>query len=213
MVQYQDVEIPVESPGPARTTRGRLYSDGPATVILSNMNTNDQTEWAPVIEALTDRPYRILTYDYLDPESDQWTVLAEVMAFAQRPRAGQMVLVGASRGGVTSMQVLAGRARIGRVAGVAGVAAISSPVEHEGRVFFEPGELSKIAIPKLLINTLGDECAEGTREMYAARPSRKKCSFTQAGPHGTEIFSTPYGPEVIEKLTSFIESVLAPKRP
>ena len=200
------VTIPLTGTYAGRTTEGRLYGGGSRAVILSNMNTNNQDEWRPLLEPLTSKGLMVLTYDYPDPQADQWEVLEDVLTFIRAQEAERIVLIGASRGGVTSMQVLA---RSDTTDDVVGAASISAPVEHEGTVFFESDELKGIAQPKLLINTEGDECARGTRQMYELILDPKEMTFYPGQAHGTEIFAV-HGEALVSKLVGFAESVLFP---
>ena len=204
--QMRKVTIPLTGSYAGRTTEGRLYGGGPRAVILSNMNTNNQDEWQPLLKPLTAKGLMILTYDYPDPQSDQWEVLEDVLAFIRSQGAEKIVLIGASRGGVTSMQVLA---RSDTTDDVVGAASISAPVEHEGAVFFNSDELKNIAQPKLLINTEGDECALGTRQMYELILDPKEMTFYSGQAHGTEIFAV-HCEDLVGKLVNFAEAVLNP---
>lgn len=194
------IKIPLTGSRNGPSTGGNLYGDGNRAVILSNMNTNDQGEWRPLLGPLLRHGFQVLTYDYPDPQADQWAVLLDVISYSKKFGAEKIVLIGASRGGVTSMQVLA---RSRDLAGIVGVAAISSPVEHEGAVFFSPEELARVSLPKLFINTEHDECAAGTRRMYDLVPAPKEMVFYPGSAHGTEIFSTADAPGLLRHLLNF----------
>lgn len=202
--KMRNVTIPLTRTNTGRTTEGRLYGGGPRAVILSNMNTNDQDEWRPLLDPLLSKGFMVLTYDYIDPRSDQWEVLEDALTFIRSQGAERIVLIGASRGGVTSMQVLA---RSDTTDDVVGAAAISAPVEHEGAVFFDDEELKGIRQPKLLINCEGDECAWGTRRMYELILEPKEMTFYPGDAHGTEIFAA-HGELLVPKLVGFAESRL-----
>lgn len=204
-VAGKTVSIPLTDNRVRPLTGGVLYGSGNKAVILSNMNTNNQDEWRPLLGPLLDHGYLVLTYDYLDPQADQWDVLLEVIHFIKNSGADKIVLIGASRGGVTSMQVLA---RSAGLDDIVGVAAISAPVEHEGTVFFSQEELGRVGIPKLFINTEHDECATGTRRMYDLVPAPKEMVFYPGEAHGTEIFGSRAGDSLLRRLADFTRSVL-----
>ena len=201
----QTINIPLSGNNAGRSTGGNLYGSSETAIILSNMNTNNQIEWQPLLKPLLNGGYMVLTYDYINPQADQWDVLTDVISHIKTIGAKRIVLIGASRGGVTSMQVLG---KSDGIYGITGVAAISSPVEHEGTVFFTPEELGRVTIPKLFINTEHDECAAGTRQMFDMTPVPKEMVFYPGEAHGTEIFSTDIGARLIRRLIDFTSAVL-----
>ena len=186
-VSFQDVSISLSGIYDGRSTAGRMYGSGRKAVILSNMNTNDQNEWEPLIVPSAHKDYFILTYNYINSHTDQSGVLADVLSFVKQAGADIIILMGASRGGVTSMQIAA---KPDLYQGLAGVAAISAPVDHKGELFFSRDDLARIKIPKLLINTEHDECAAGTRRMFELVTAPKTMIFYDGAEHGTEIFAT-----------------------
>lgn len=199
------VGIPLTGNRVRPLTDGILYGSGNKSVILSNMNTNNQDEWRPLLGPLFDHGYSVLTYEYPEPQADQWDVLLDVIHFIRNAGAYKIVLIGASRGGVTSMQVLA---RSTGLDDIVGVAAISAPVEHEGAVFFSPEDLGRVGIPKLFVNTEHDECAAGTKRMYDLVPAPKEMVFYPGEAHGTEIFGSRWGDGLLRRLVDFTRSVL-----
>ncbi len=200
----QHINIPLSGMYAGRKSRGCLHGSGRNWVILSNMNTNNQNEWEPLINPLTSRDYAVLTYEYADPNNDQSQVLADVLSFTQGSGVETVVLIGASRGGVTSMQVAS---RPGTGDALAGVAAISAPVEYEGEVFFRADELGRIKVPTLLINTEHDECAAGTRQMFSLISAPKTMIFYDGNEHGTEMFVTKWE-ALVTALVNFVDTVM-----
>lgn len=204
-VSGKAVSIPLTGNRVRPLTDGILYGSGSRAVILSNMNTNNQDEWRPLLGPLLDNGYLALTYEYPDPQTDQWDVLLDVIDFIRNAGADKIVLIGASRGVVTAMQVSARSADLDHIVGVV---AVSAPVEHEGTVFFSSEELGRVGIPKLFINTEHDECAPGTRQMYDLVPAPKEMVFYPGDAHGTEIFATASGESLLKRLVGFTGSVL-----
>lgn len=200
----KDIRIPLSGSYAGQESMGRLYGSGPQMVILSNMNTNNQAEWEPLINPLTSSGYAVLTYDYVDPHNDQSDVLVDVIAFAKLSGAEMVVLIGASRGGVTSMQVAI---KLNADSALVGAVALSAPVEHEGVVFFSNAELGWIKVPKLLINTEHDECAAGTIQMFGLITAPKTMIFYDGNEHGTDIFTTKRG-ALVAVLVNFVDSVM-----
>ncbi len=78
----QNISIPLSGMYAGRKSPGCLHGSGRNWLILSNMNTNRQNEWEPLVNTLTSRGYAVLTYDYIDPHNDQSQVLADALSFA-----------------------------------------------------------------------------------------------------------------------------------
>lgn len=198
----KSVSIPITQSHSDRFANGRLYGEGPMAIVFSNMDTNDQSEWEPVINALLSDKYMILTYDYPEHIEDQSRTLEDAVSFIIEAGAKRIVLVGASRGGVVSIKVAA---RNNNNDSIVGVIALSAPIEHEGTVFYNGYELSGIRIPKLLINSEYDDGANDNRKMFDIFEGPKELLFYPGNAHGTELFQKEQA-AIIKKLRDFIVS-------
>ncbi|WP_028583985.1 alpha/beta hydrolase [Desulfogranum mediterraneum] len=203
--QTRSVQIPLLKSYPGRTTRGTLHGAGEQAVIFSNMDTDQQMEWEPIIAALRPKGYQLLSYNYLQYEEEQSRVLEDAIAFMGSAGAARIILIGASRGGVASVKVAAQAVKNDDIVGLA---ALSAPIEHDGSVFYASEELRTIAIPTLLINSESDEGAGDSRTMYELFSEPKELLFYPGDAHGTELFAANRS-SLVEKLKSFIESVFA----
>jgi len=201
----KSVSIPITQSSPYRTTSGRLYGAGQMAMVFSNMDTNDQSEWEPIVNALLSDRYMILTYDYLEHIEDQSRMLEDAVSFMIEAGAKRIILVGASRGGVASIKAAA---RNSDNDSIVGVVALSAPIEYEGTVFYHNHELSGIRIPKLLINSEDDDGANDTRKMFDLFDGPKELLFYPGNAHGTELFDTEQE-SILQKLRGFAESVFA----
>ncbi|OHB24672.1 MAG: hypothetical protein A2X84_08685 [Desulfuromonadaceae bacterium GWC2_58_13] len=199
------VSIPMTQPSPCKTTHGRLYGAGQMAIVFSNMDTNDQSEWDPVVNALLSDRYMILTYDYLEHIEDQSRTLEDAVSFIIEAGAKRIILVGASRGGVASIKAAA---RNSNNDSIVGVVALSAPIEYEGTIFYHHRELSGIKIPKLLINSEDDDGAKDTRKMFDLFEAPKELLFCPGDAHGTELFHKERE-SILQKLRGFAESVFA----
>ncbi|SCX80913.1 alpha/beta fold hydrolase [Desulfoluna spongiiphila] len=179
---------------------GTLYGTGKSAVIFSNMDTNDQQEWNPVVKALVPGPCMVVTYDYPGFSIDQSEILEEVVSCVAGMGAERIILIGASRGGVASLKVASRRVHDDRIVAVA---ALSAPIEHEGSVFYTDDELREISVPKLLINSEEDDGAEDNRKMLSLFCEPKKLLFYSGDGHGAEIFDG-HEEAVVEALLDFI---------
>src|SRR5512145_773059 len=103
----QTVSIPIDQSNSSVTTDGRIYGSGERAVIFSNMDTNNQNEWSSIIELIDSNDCMFITYNYVQQGVDQSTTLHSVVSFARNLGVKQIVLAGASRGGVASIKVAA----------------------------------------------------------------------------------------------------------
>jgi hypothetical protein len=83
-----------------KAVNGKIYGSGDIAIIFSNMDTNEQNEWSPIIGGLISDRYMGLTYDYPEHMDDQSEILEKVISFVRSLGAKKIVLIGASRGGV-----------------------------------------------------------------------------------------------------------------
>ncbi len=197
----QSVSIPIpQSSQDNKFTNGNIYGSGHMAIILSNMDTNDQSEWDAIIGDLISDGYMVLTYDYFQHMDDQSRTLEDAISFICDAGAKKIILIGASRGGVASIKVAA--RHIGNRS-VVGVVAFSAPIEYEGTVFYSEGELSRIKIPKLLINSENDDGASDTRRMFELFENPKELLFYPGAAHGTELFDKERE-SIVTKLQNFI---------
>ncbi|MCP4578208.1 MAG: alpha/beta hydrolase [Deltaproteobacteria bacterium] len=199
----QFVSIPLTRSNTGRTTDGRLYGASDQAVIFSNMDTNNRSEWEPVVEHMSSEGYMLLTYDYIQYEDDQSEILEDAISFVKALGSKKIVLIGASRGGVASVKVAT---RSADNDCMAGVAALSAPIEHEGIVFYSDDELKKNRIPKLLISSESDDGADDTRKMYELFDDPKEVLFYPGNAHGTELFGEQQE-SLVRKLNDFTVSV------
>ena len=204
-IETRAVSIPItQSISERKFIRGALYGSGKTAIIFSNMDTNDQTEWEPIIEGMVSDNHMMLTYEYGEHLDDQSGILEDVISFVCELGAVKVALVGASRGGVASIKAAA-RQMDSDV--VVGVAAISAPIEHEGTVFYSSDELRGIKIPKLLINSENDDGANDNRKMCDIFSEPKELHFFPGDAHGTELFDKERE-SIIKKLRHFARLVL-----
>lgn len=195
------ITIPIsQSTSDTPSVPGTLYGSGTTAVILSNMDTNDQREWAPVVEALSSGPHMVVTYDYPGFSLEQSPILEAVIAHVTAMGATRIFLAGASRGGVASLKVAAKHPNDKRIVGIA---ALSSPIEHEGTIFYTEEELKAISVPKLLINSEGDDGAADNHRMLALFSAPKTLAFYPGDGHGTQIFDE-HKDAAVETLATFI---------
>lgn len=184
--------------------QGSLYTSGDDLVILSNMDPNDPDCWSPLIPALLAQSDSVLTYSYNRVGTERLNDLLEVLTFAQTQGFSKVVLIGASRGGVISLQAAANHNHTFRIAAVA---ALSAPIQYDGVTFYSVEELRAISVPKLLINSEGDEAANDTRKMSEIIMEPKSMSIYSGDAHGTNIFHDPDNKRaLVKELVDFVSA-------
>ena len=169
------------------------------------METNVASEWDVIAPELAARGYMVLTYEYIRGGNTRTLDLRDVLAFMRGQGAEEIVLIGASRGGVVTVQLAAdpeGKAE------VVAIAVISAPISYQGTTFYTAEEMSSITVPKLVINTEGDTYSEHTQEMYELFVEPKELHIYPGEAHGTQIFKL-YGDDLVQRLVDFVEASFA----
>ncbi len=179
---------------------GSLYGRNPKAVIFSNMDTNCPDDWAPVVSELFRCGHMILTYNYYRTDRARTDDLRDAVAFIRTKGAEKIILIGASRGGVSAISV-ASDPNINY--GIIAIAAISAPRVYEGTLFYSTEELRAIKVPKLLISSENEDWANDTHEMYKIFNEPKDMQFYQGNAHGTEIF-LQHQEAMTERLVNFV---------
>jgi pimeloyl-ACP methyl ester carboxylesterase len=191
---------------------GKLYGSGSTAVILSNMGDNDPALWDAFAPSLASRGYRVLTYTYRFPtrssrfDSDMANAtLADLNAaitFVREQGAQQIVLVGASLGGMATAKASAAE-------DPAAVVIIASPMdlsEFDFRV--EESELAAITAPKLFISSDNDSVVpfSETQRMFDLSSDPKELLTFPGTAHGVHLFETEHGDDFAQRLIDFIEA-------
>lgn len=187
MIKYvhtESITIPLTISYSNNTTNGMSYGLGDNVIILSNMDTNDQREWIPVIDNMASDHLMIVTYNYIQQQDDQSEVLEDVILFIKSLGAKKILLIGASRGGVASLKVATNPTYS---KDLVGIVALSAPIEYNGVVFYSHKELKNIEIPTLLINSEYDDGVNDTLSMFEILDNKKEFKIYPGSGHGTEI--------------------------
>ncbi len=102
---------------------GHVFGEGNTVVILSHMDTGDQSNWWPFARTLRDKGYKVLTYDFrgfrdssgeVALDSSYEDLNAAVDYFVDQ-NVSQIVLIGAGIGGTASLRVASHSAVVGVV--------------------------------------------------------------------------------------------------
>ena len=177
---------------------GRQFGPAAAQVaiVLSHMLPADQRSWFGLADALGNRGYAAITYNFRGycpggdggcsegEKSVNATVqdLAGAVSFARNLGVQRVVLIGASMGGTASLAYAASEQ-----VDIAGVVALSAPVSI-GSISAGPEVIQAIRGAKLFIAGLDDgTAAEDAEAFYNSGPPPKRVEILTTADHGTEI--------------------------
>ncbi len=192
------------------TLHGTLYGSGTTAVIFSTMGAQKQDTWARMAQATANAGYLALTYNFrfwvseTKIQDDLRAYIADdlraAIAFMREQGARQIVLVGASLGGMATAKV-AGEAQ------VAAVIIMAAPLSAKGlTVRVEDAELQKLTMPKLFVSSEHDATVAPAeaRRTYDQSPEPKEIYLYPGTTHGTDLFETEYAGDLTQRLLAFI---------
>jgi pimeloyl-ACP methyl ester carboxylesterase len=192
------------------TLHGTLYGIGHTAVIFSTMGAQRQDTWSKMARATADAGYLALTYNFRFWVSETQIQdnlrayiaddLRAAVAFAREQGAKQIVLVGASLGGMATAKV-AGESR------AAAVIIMAAPLSARGlTVRVEDAELRAMTMPKLFVSSENDSTVApaDARQMVEQAPEPKTRYLYPGTAHGTELFETQYAADLTQRLLAFI---------
>jgi len=191
------------------TLAGTLYGQGETAIIFSNMGDKHPDSWAAMAQAAADAGYLALTYDFrywVNGKMDLTLArhvgndLSAAVDFVRGQGARQVVLVGASLGGMASAKVAAQTQAVA-------VVIIGSPLNAPSvHLQVEETELQAIHAPKLFITSENDQTVEAAalKEMYTLALDPKELEVYPGTAHGTDIFKTDHGAALRERILTFI---------
>lgn len=189
---------------------GRLYGTGTRYVILSHMYPTDQTSWHQVAQRLAEQGYAVLTYDFRGYGRSEGTKDTEnitldlegAVKHAATVGATDIMFVGASMGGTASL-IAAYQFQTLSSIRVAGVVALSAPVEFQG--LSVQVDVASIEVPMLLVAAQGDAGAAEARRLQELSGGRGQLEILLGNEHGTELFTGPQAEEIWRLLLEFVQ--------
>jgi esterase/lipase len=202
------------------TLSGTLYGSGSTVVILSAMSDKRQETWAPFARQVATQGYRAFTYNYrhwtnggkmtdslLDKAAED---LRAAVAFARERGAKEVVLIGASLGGLASIKAASDM----QPAAVVVLASPFGPFPRLPSLQVNEADLQAMTVPKLFINTERDEIgfAEDTQQMFEAAPDPKEIQIYPGSAHGTDLFKTDQAAALTQRLIEFLRQNVPPDR-
>lgn len=190
---------------------GRLFDGGGEVgVVLSHMFPADQSSWWEFASELAGEGYIALAYDFRGYGQSEGSKEISIinrdvraaLEFMRGRGAGKIVLMGASMGGTASLRVAATRP-------VAGVVALSAPVEFQG--LSVRGQ--EVRVPVLLLAEASDgPAASSVRQMVESGlvggpDPVERLIFAVGGQHGTDILSGSNGLEARRLILDFLKAL------
>lgn len=192
------------------TLHGTMYGSGSTAVIFSTMGAQQQDTWAKMARATADAGYLALTYNFRFWVSETRIQdglraniaddLRAAIVFARGQGAKQIILVGASLGGMATAKV-AGEAQ------AAAVIIMAAPLSARGlAVRVEAAELQAMTMPKLFVSSENDATISpaDARQMVDQAPEPKTVYLYPGTAHGTELFETQHAADLTQRLLAFI---------
>ncbi|KAF0815241.1 hypothetical protein IGB42_00319 [Andreprevotia sp. IGB-42] len=183
-------------------------ADGTRVVIFSHQYNRDQSSWLPLAVRLGDAGYTVLTYNFRGyaPSTGKVDVamlgqdLKAAVGYARAHGATQLVLVGASMGGLVTVPVAL------EVQPVAYVV-IGAPGAFGGIAATDQA-LQASTAAKLFINSKYDSYLADTRRMHDAVADRSEIDIYPTGLHGADLLEGPDGEAVQQRIAGFIAAHL-----
>ena len=181
---------------------GSVFGAGEIAVILTHMRGRDQTSWFPFARFVAESGYKVLTFDFRGYGKSTGTKdtrmdrdLEAAIAYMRAKGAKQVVLIGASMGGTTVIE-LASESQ------VQGVAALSPPAEF-GRINALTA-VESMVIPLLLIVS-----EKRLSILFRCKKDRVCCSgypilVVEGQQHGTNMIAE-HRNEIFANLLAFLD--------
>jgi pimeloyl-ACP methyl ester carboxylesterase len=216
---YVDVDFVTED---GLTLSGHVFG-GPVSsldiqstrwVILCHMYPADQTSWTAEAQRLVESGYPVLTFDFRgygasEGQKDIRLLDRDVKAAVQYVResggAQEVVLVGASMGGTASLAAAAQLQTLSSIR-MAGVAALSAPVEFNGLSASQAA--TDLEIPLLLVAAEGDSAAGAARQLESLAGDVAELHILPGSEHGTDVFSGDQADAVRQLLIDFVRGCM-----
>ena len=186
---------------------GTLFGQGAGVgVVLSHMFPTDQTSWHAFAQALADNGYMALSYDFRgygksggEKQIDRIDRdVRAAVSFLREQGARQIALIGASMGGSASAKVAASVEADGLVV-------LSSPQAFHG-LAVTADDLKSLRAPSLWIGSRGDAATADTEAMHALANEPKTLHVYEGSAHGTYIFATADGADLVRRLMDFLSN-------
>lgn len=189
------------------TLHGLQIGDGDVGVVLAHQIGTDGASWEPLATALADEGYMVLAFDFRSfgqsggqfAPSDLPIDVAAASQHLASEGTIDVVLVGASMGGIASLE-----AAVTRDIDPAAVVTLSAPHIWQGLELTHE-ELRGFAAPSLFINTENDDFILSTRRMVAEVPGAEQQIYPGRA-HGTELLVGDHASAIVKRIVEFLQA-------
>lgn len=191
---------------------GTLFGEGELAVILAHMGMpgTDQRSWQPFARLLAERGYTALTFDFrgrgdsggkLEQSLLPYDMQAAIQLLTDRGYR-QIACIGASMGGTTCMRA-ALEFDLAGLGVIAGVLDLGNPNQ------ISISEIQELKLPKLLVYGAHEMpiVMMDMESLIELAPEPKLVQVYPTAEHGTAIFDTQYGDQLIELLIRFLQAI------
>ncbi|WP_344656695.1 hypothetical protein [Catenulispora subtropica] len=177
-----------------------VWGTGPRTVVLSNQSDRDQDSWHAYADHLVAEGYRVAMWDY--GTGDPVTALSDLVKALRAQQAGPVFLIGASKGGKTSLVAAAGI-----TPPVTGVVTLSA------ETVLAPGidvstYVKHLTCPLLLVTSAQDGygSADAAKTFQADQPNLAATLIYPGSDHGTALLTGAEAKAVIADIDDFLKA-------
>lgn len=189
---------------------GTLYGSGTTALILSPMGDNEPAPWDQVAPLFAEQGYLVLTYKFRYPtRATKFTSamanqtvddLHAAVSFVQERGAKQLVLIGASLGGMATTKVAATVQPVAMIV-------LSAPADLPEFDFqVTASELAALTMPKLFIASQDDSIVPlaATQQMFDLIAEPKELQLYTSAAHGLQLLSTDHAAALRQRLLEFV---------
>ncbi|NUR59996.1 MAG: alpha/beta hydrolase [Catenulispora sp.] len=177
-----------------------VWGADPRTVVLSNQSDEDQDTWQQYADHLVAEGYRVAMWDY--GTRDPVSALSDLVKALRAQQAGPVFLIGASKGGKTSLVAAAGI-----TPPVTAVVTLSAETELASGIDVST-YVKRLTCPVLLLTADQDGygSASAAKTFQADLPTLAHTTTYPGSGHGTALLSGANGPKAIADIDAFLKA-------
>jgi alpha-beta hydrolase superfamily lysophospholipase len=183
---------------------GLLYGHGGTTAIVcSHMWPDSKADWFAAAPWFAARGFLVLAYDFRglgdsEGQADVFKLdkdLTAAITFVKTMGATKIVLLGASGGGAITLKVAA-RMQVAAVITLSADYFAAAPTRQD---------VMSILAPKLFVSSQHDAYINNTMQVFEEAKQPKALHLYPGMAHGTYLFSTTFGQDLIERIIAFAQ--------
>jgi dienelactone hydrolase len=177
-----------------------VWGTGPRTIVLSNQSDENQDAWQPYADHLVAEGYRVVMWDYAT--NDPVSALSDLVQTLRTQQAGPIFLVGASRGGKTSLVAAADiTPPVTAVVTLSAEAVLASGIDVSPYV-------KRLTCPVLLLTAEQDAygSASAAKTFQADLPTLARTVTYPGSDHGTALLSGTNGAKTVADIDAFLKA-------